>query len=200
MLKRGATRGADSGAIQDLASRLIQFEEAFISLEQRVDAVKKIGEEKTTREDVLRLVSDRVSKEEILQLIPNEEILQEKMKIVVREEFEAYSAEFKKDLKSIDENLVKYKAQVNVHTIHRDIEKKANKEEVSNNLNNHEFKISTLDRNIIRMAADFETLQLALNKMHQAIVELQDANRDVLLGKRTTNCLSCGKGGDNGNQ
>jgi hypothetical protein len=165
-----------------------------------VDAVKKIGEEKTTREDVLRLVSDRVTKEEILQLIPNEEILQEKMKIVVRDEFEAYSAEFKKDLKSIDENLVKYKAQVNVHTIHRDIEKKANKEEVSNNLNNHEFKISTLDRNIIRMAADFETLQLALNKMHQAIVELQDANRDVLLGKRTTNCLSCGKSGDNGNQ
>lgn len=158
MLKRGATRGADSGAIQDLATRLIQFEEAFISLEQRVDAVKKIGEEKTTREDVLRLVSDRVTKEEILQLIPNEEILQEKMKIVVRDEFEAYSAEFKKDLKSIDENLVKYKAQVNVHTIHRDIEKKANKEEVSNNLNNHEFKISTLDRNIIRMAADFETL------------------------------------------
>ena len=200
MLKRGATRGADSGAIQDLAARLIQFEEAFISLEQRVDAVKKIGEEKTTREDVLRLVSDRVTKEEILQLIPNEEILQEKMKIVVRDEFEAYSAEFKKDLKAIDENLVKYKAQVNVHTIHRDIEKKANKEEVSSNLNNHEFKISTLDRNIIRMAADFETLQLALNKMHQAIVELQDANRDVLLGKRTTNCLSCGKGGDNGNQ
>jgi hypothetical protein len=33
MLKRGATRGADSGAIQDLAARLIQFEEAFISLE-----------------------------------------------------------------------------------------------------------------------------------------------------------------------
>jgi hypothetical protein len=110
MLKRGATRGADSGAIQDLATRLIQFEEAFISLEQRVDAVKKIGEEKTTREDVLRLVSDRVTKEEILQLIPNEEILQEKMKIVVRDEFEAYSSEFKKDLKAIDENLVKYKA------------------------------------------------------------------------------------------
>jgi len=36
--------------------------------------------------------------------------------------------------------------------------------------------------------------------MHSAIVELQDANRDVLLGKRTTNCLSCGKGGDNNNQ
>ena len=34
--------------------------------------------------------------------------------------------------------------------------------------------------------------------MHQAIVELQEANRDVLVGKRTTNCLSCGKGGGGG--
>ena len=127
-------------------------------LEQRVDAVKKIGEEKTTREDVLRLVSDRVTKDEILQLIPNEEILQEKMKVIVRDEFDIFSADFKKDLKALDENLVKYKAQVNVHSIFRDIEKKANKEEVSSNLNNHEFKIGTLDRNIIRMAADFETL------------------------------------------
>lgn len=123
------------------------------------------------------------------------------MKAIVRDEFEIFSGDFKKDLKALDENLVKYKAQVNVHSIFRDIEKKANKEEVASNLNNHEFKIGTLDRNIIRMAADFETLQLAINKMHQAIVELQDANRDVLLGKRTTNCLSCGKGGgENGNQ
>lgn len=67
MLKRGGTRGgADSGALQDMATRLLQFEDAFMALEQRVDAVKKIGEEKTTREDVLRLVSDRVTKEEIL--------------------------------------------------------------------------------------------------------------------------------------
>jgi hypothetical protein len=129
-----------------------------MSLEQRVDAIKKIGEEKTTREDVLRLVSDRVTKEEVLQLLPNEEIQQEKTKGIVRDEFDLFSAEIKKDLKALDENLVKYKAQVNVYSIQRDIEKKANKEEVSSNLNNHEFKIGTLDRNIIRMAADFETL------------------------------------------
>jgi hypothetical protein len=35
--------------------------------------------------------------------------------------------------------------------------------------------------------------------MHAAIMELQEANRDVLLGKRTSNCLSCGKGNENNN-
>ena len=87
-----------------------------------------------------------------------------------------------------------------LHTIQRQIEKKADKDKVISDFGNHEFKISTLDRNVVRIAADFETFQLAFNKMHSAIVELQDANRDVLLGKRTTNCLSCGKGGDNNNQ
>jgi len=35
--------------------------------------------------------------------------------------------------------------------------------------------------------------------MHAAIVELQEANRDVLIGKRTSNCLSCGKGNETNN-
>ena len=111
MLKRGSTRGgADSGALQDIALRIIAFKDTMSSLEQKIDAVKRIGEEKTTRDDVLRLVTDRVTKEEIIQLLPNEEILQEKMKIIVRDEFDIFSMEVKKDLKSLDENLVKYKA------------------------------------------------------------------------------------------
>ena len=28
--------------------------------------------------------------------------------------------------------------------------------------------------------------------MHQVMLELQEANKDVLLGKRNVNCLSCG--------
>ena len=71
---------------------------------------------------------------------------------------------------------------------------KANEETVRSDFNNHEFKISTLDRNLIRMAQDFETFQKAINKIHFAILELQEVNRDVLLGKKSLNCLSCGRG------
>ena len=48
----------------------------------------------------------------------------------------------------------------------------ANEDQVRSDFSNHEFKISTLDRNIIRMAVDFETFQMAINKIHAAIVEL----------------------------
>jgi hypothetical protein len=35
-----------------------------------------------------------------------------------------------------------------------------------------------------------------INKMHKSICELQEVNKDVLLGKKTVNCLSCNKGND----
>ena len=70
---------------------------------------------------------------------------------------------------------------------------KANKDQVTADHGNHEFKINTLDQNIVCIAADFETFQAAINKIHSAVVELQDANKDVLLGKRNVNCLSCSK-------
>ena len=39
----------------------------------------------------------------------------------------------------------------------RDINSKASEEMVRNDFTNHEMKIGTLDRNLLRMAADFET-------------------------------------------
>jgi hypothetical protein len=32
--------------------------------------------------------------------------------------------------------------------------------------------------------------------MHKSICELQEVNKDVLLGKKSVNCLSCNKGND----
>ena len=41
--------------------------------------------------------------------------------------------------------------------INKRIHSKANAEQVSNDLSNHEFKISTLDTNLIAIASDFES-------------------------------------------
>jgi hypothetical protein len=49
------------------------------------------------------------------------------------------------------------RSEFDVHTLLKHIDKKANEDQVRNDFSNHEFKISTLDRNLIRMASDFET-------------------------------------------
>ncbi len=106
MLKRGG-RGVDSGAIQDLAQRMIQFEEAFFGLEARVDSIKKSTDEKMGKDDVIRLNSDKVTKDEIQALIPNEEILQEKMKYIIRDEIDNLQNKFMEQLKLFDNKLVR---------------------------------------------------------------------------------------------
>jgi hypothetical protein len=60
-------------------------------------------------------------------------------------------------IKGWDQKLVKLRSDIDIHTIYKIIEKKANEEQVRNDFSNHEFKINTLDRNLIRMATDFET-------------------------------------------
>jgi len=119
--------------------------------------LKKLMEEKVSREEVPRLTSDKVSKEEIASLIPNEEIMQEKMKFVVRDEIEVMYGKFMDHLRNFDGKLVRLRQDVDVHSIQKQIERKANEDQVRNDFGNHEFKISTLDRNIVRMATDFET-------------------------------------------
>jgi hypothetical protein len=52
---------------------------------------------------------------------------------------------------------VRFRNDIDIHSINRNIERKANEDQVRNDFSNHEFKIGTLDRNIIRMAGDFET-------------------------------------------
>lgn len=51
-----------------------------------------------------------------------------------------------------------------------------------------------LDSNFQLMVHDFTTIQKAINHMHRNIMHLQELNRDVMVGKRNTNCISCGLG------
>ena len=57
-----------------------------------------------------------------------------------------------------------------------------------------DFKLNLLDDNFLLLAKDLETFQRVSRKMTSSISELQMAQKDVLLGKKNANCLSCTKG------
>lgn len=97
-------------------------------------------------------------------------------------------------MKVWDQKMVRIRNDLDVHVIVKSLEKKADTEDVKNDFSNHEFKICTLDRNIVKIATDIQTFQTAINQLHKFIIELQEANRDVLFGKKSINCLSCGTG------
>ena len=54
----------------------------------------------------------------------------------------------------------------------------------------------TLDNNFLLLAQDLETFQKFMNRQQKSIAELQEVNKDVLLGKKNISCLSCNKGED----
>ena len=98
----------------------------------------------------------------------------------------------KSELAKAEQRVMNIKSEFDLDSLHKLIDTKANTLSVANDFNNHEFKIGTLDSNLIAIAKDFETFQQAINRMHHVMIELQEANKDVLLGKRNVNCLSCG--------
>ena len=59
---------------------------------------------------------------------------------------------------------------------------------------NMDFKMNLLDDNFLLLAKDLETFQRVSRKMNTSIGELQMVQKDVLLGKKNSNCLSCTKG------
>lgn len=55
-----------------------------------------------------------------------------------------------------------------------------------------------MDSNVLLIASDFEKFQKIIAKMHKEVSQLMDINKDVLLGKKNTNCLSCNNGKEAG--
>lgn len=78
----------------------------------------------------------------------------------MREEIASIENMIQEQAKQYDQKIVKLRNEIDYHSFTKLINKKANEEQVRNDFNNHEFKINTLDRNLIRMATDFEVFQV----------------------------------------
>ena len=104
--------------------------------------------------------------------------------------------EFEEIKRAVDAKVVKVRQEFDIGLLRRMIEKKAEVAEMQSNFELVDMKITTLDTNFMLLAQDFETFQKVMNKMHSNITELQEVNKDVLLGKKNVNCLSCNKGKD----
>lgn len=74
------------------------------------------------------------------------------------------------------------------------LDKAAFKDDLDMGFNIVDCQLYDLDQNFQLMIHDFTTLQKAMNHMHKNVVHLQELNRDVMVGKRNTNCISCGTG------
>ena len=157
-----------------------------------------IIDEKLDRAAIEAMIAGKLGKEEIIELLPNMQAYENKVQSRIEESIEDLWQKLEEKLLCWDKRMIQIRHEFDIGKINKSINSKASKETVHGDFQNHEFKISTLDKNIVAIATDFETFQQAINKMHLVIIELQEANKDVLVGKRNYNCLSCGVKDSNG--
>lgn len=110
------------------------------------------------------------------------------------DQFKDYMEEFRQ---STNDKLVKIRQDFDVQTLKKMIAAKADDKEVAYALDQQDSKSKLLDNNVMMLANDLETFQKWMAKMNKALTELQEINKDVLLGKKNANCLSCSKMNDN---
>ena len=80
-----------------------------------------------------------------------------KVQTMIEESSDVFWQRLEEKLMGWDQRMIQIRQEFDIVGIQKAIEVKANKETVANDLQNHEFKISTLDRNIVAIASDFET-------------------------------------------
>jgi len=128
--------------------------------------------------------------------LPDPQEHADKLEHIQREKFAEMIAKITEFRMSIDSKMVSLRKEFDINFLKKSIEKKINTKEVHETMQQSEGKIKMLDSNIMLIAQDFERFQKIISKMHSNINELQEINKDVLLGKKNTNCLSCNKGKD----
>lgn len=50
----------------------------------------------------------------------------------------------------------------------------------------------TMDQNLGQTTNDLQKIQMIVNQLCMMVSELQEANKDILVGRRRLDCLSCG--------
>lgn len=104
-------------------------------------------------------------------------------------------SDFKSDYEhvkvSVDQKLAKLRQDFDMPALRRMIDKKLNKEPFQEFKASAEERLSTLDNSFLLVGQDLDTVQKVLNRMNKSIAELQDVNKDALIGKIGATCLAC---------
>lgn len=134
-----------------------KMEETIQDFEGRIDQIMDIIDEKMDRTAIESMISNKISMDQVIELMPNMETYDHKVQTMIDENTENLWLRLEEKLLVWDARMIQIRTEFDIVAISKSIENKANKETVANDLHNHEFKISTLDRNIVAMASDFET-------------------------------------------
>ena len=138
------------------------------------------------------LLASKIGNEEINELLPDMKMYQNKFTSQIEEAIQELNMKMEEKFIQQDQRMNKIRHEFDMATLNKFISSKADEMSMAASFQVQDVRIATIDKNLVAIASDFETFQLAINRMHGVMIELQEASKEVMLGKRNLNCLSCG--------
>ena len=125
--------------------------------DSRLESIVDLLDEKLDRQNIEAMISGKIGKEEITDLLPDMTLYEQKTRTQIEESIDELWIKLEEKLMSWDQRMIAIRNEFDMTELKKFIDTKANKENVSSDFQNHEFKIGTLDKNIVAIASDFET-------------------------------------------
>ena len=141
----------------DLDNICADFSAQIEGLDKRLSENFEKLLDKPDKSEIAMLTSDKVRKDELQELMPDLDVLESRIKNHVIGMFSDMQKTIFENIRASDEKIIRIRKEIDLEGINKRIHGKANAEQVSNDLSNHEFKISTLDTNVMAIASDFES-------------------------------------------
>ena len=104
--------------------------------------------------------------------MPDMTLYEQKVSTLIEEGIDDLWIKLEEKLMTWDQRMLAIRNEFDMGQLNKFIDLKANKDSVANDFQNHEFKISTLDKNMLAIVQDFETFQRAINWMNTVVLEL----------------------------
>ena len=142
---------------QGLDKQVKHMAEVLSDYGHRLDGLIEILDEKLDRNAIEALISDKVDKNEITDLLPNMEAYDQKVESRIEESTDVLWQKLEEKFVAWDQRMIQIRQEFDIVALNKSLDSMARKETVETDFQNHEFKIQTLDRNIVAIATDFET-------------------------------------------
>ena len=155
----------NTGAIKKIQNELIEHKNKF---EQLLDML----DDKVDETTFTKLLSGKINSKDLNDLLPDMTMFEAKIASQIEESADSTIIKIEEKFVIYDKRINKMRNEFDMSSLNKIIALKASVELVDTNFYTQEEKITTLDKNIIAIATDFETFQQAINKMHAVMIEL----------------------------
>lgn len=97
-------------------------------------------------------------------------------------------------VKSWDIKIVKLRNEIDISKIIREIHSKLDINQFKDESSKLEESLSNIEQAVVMLKMELNGANQAFNKIFNDVEDLKEINRNVLVGKKSVNCLSCGRG------